>query len=274
VALKPASLVEKREIVEVVRKLTEAGKQATARKLRSYLRAAFACAVRADSDPSLPSAFIAFRITSNPVEGTAAIKGRADKRPLSLADLRRYWRALKAEDTLPGAALRVHILSGAQRAAQLVRLKDSDITRDSFQLLDPKGRRDEPRPHLLPVTKEIRVELAKLPAKGFVLSTDGGTTPMHPTSLSAWAADIAARAGIEAFQLKRTRSGIETALASIGVPLHIRGLLQSHGLSGVQDRHYDSYEYAREKRDALEALHRLLEQREARNVTQLRRKRT
>jgi hypothetical protein len=70
---KAAADLEKREIVIVLRKLTEAGKGTSARKLRSYLRAAYGCALRADSDASLPSAFIPFAVTSNPVEATAGL---------------------------------------------------------------------------------------------------------------------------------------------------------------------------------------------------------
>jgi integrase len=263
-AAKPAAQVEKREIVEAVRKLTEAGKMATGRKLRSYLRAAFACAVRADSDAILPAAFIAFGVTTNPVQDTAAIRGKSAKNPLSLADLRRYWNALKNEPGVIGAALRLHLLSGGQRVAQLARLTPEDVHKDWLQLFDPKGRRAEPRPHLLPVTKPMRTELAQLSAKGFVLSTDAdGKTAMHPSSLSTWAAEIGKRAGVKDFQLKRVRSGIETALAAARVPIHIRGQLQSHGLGGVQERSYDAHEYLAEKRAALDALHALLERKDS-----------
>lgn len=270
----PAVQVDRRQIIEPIRRLAEADKATTARKLRSYLRAAYACALRADSDASLPSAFIGYAVTANPVEATAAIKGGGpDKNPLPLADLRKYWRRLKKEPDVIGAALRLHLLSGAQRVAQLARLSREDVREDALRLLDPKGKRSEPRPHLVPVTAAMRRELEKLPATGYVLSTDGGKTPMHPTSLSAWAAEVGQRAGVEGFQLKRVRSAVETELARLGVPLHIRGQLQSHGLGGVQERHYDAHTYHAEKKHALEALHRLLEQQQAKNVTPVRRKR-
>jgi hypothetical protein len=271
-AATPANQIEKRQIIEPIRKLTEAGKASTARKLRSYLLAAYGCAVKADSDPALPSGFIAFGVTQNPVQTTAAIKTKADKNPLSLADLRKYWAALKDEPGVIGAALRLHVVSGGQRIAQLARLHERDISADDLQLLDPKGKRTQPRPHLLPITKPMRKELGKMPARGYKFSTDGGATPMHPTSLTAWARDVGRRAKINDFQLKRVRSGIETRLAELGIPLHIRGQLQSHGISGVQAGHYDAHEYLPEKRAALEALYGLLEQRPAKNVAHRRRK--
>ncbi|TFZ00960.1 integrase [Ramlibacter henchirensis] len=272
-AAKPAAQVERREIVEAVRRLTEADKATTARKLRAYVRAAYSCAVRADSDPALPSSFIAYRVTTNPVEGMAAIKSQADKNPLSAAELRRYWKALQEVDGPVGAALRLQVVSGGQRPLQLARLTANDIAGDTLRLLDPKGKRDEPREHFLPITRPMRTELDRLPATGFKLSTDGGTTPMHATSLSAWASEIGAAARIEGFQLKRVRSGIETLLAEAGVSREIRGHLQSHGISGVQAVHYDAHTYLPEKCEALDALYRLLEREPAKNWSRIARKR-
>jgi hypothetical protein len=64
---------------------------------------------------------------------------------------------------------------------------------------------------------------------------------------------------IPGFQLKRVRSGVETLLASQGVSREIRGHLQSHGLTGVQYRHYDGHDYLPEKRRALELLFEAIE---------------
>jgi hypothetical protein len=263
----PAAQVEKREIVAAIRTLQDAGKKTTARKLRAYLRAAYALALTADSDTELPEAFLHFKITENPVLAIKPIKAGRDKNPLLLAELRKYWKALQDEPGVIGAALRLHMLSGGQRIAQLSRLHQRDLAQHTMQLLDPKGKRDEPRVHLIPITKPMLDELAKLSKKGYILSTDEGTTPMHPTSLTAWAGAVAERAKIKDFQLKRVRSAIETELAALGIPLHIRGQLQSHGISGVQATSYDAHEYLPEKRAALEALHRLLERKDAKNVT-------
>lgn len=271
-AAKAAVEVEKREIVAVLRKLIESGKATTARKLRSYLRAAYACALRADSDASLPSGFIPFAAVSNPVEATAPIQGRSEKNPLPLAELQRYWRELRNHDGIVGAALRLHVATGGQRPAQLVRLRSTDVSAFSVRLLDAKGRRTKPREHLLPKTDAIAKELRKLSKEGYLLSTDAGATPMHPTSLTAWAAEVARAAGLNSFQLKRVRSGIETALAEAGVSLHVRGLLQSHGVGGVQEKHYDAHEYMAEKRAALELLLRLLESRGGQRSTRSKRK--
>lgn len=58
--------------------------------------------------------------------------------------------------------------------------------------------------------------------------------------------------------LRRTT---ENRLAAVGQSKEARGQLQSHGLGGVQKRHYNMHEYAVEKRLALVALFELLKAR-------------
>ncbi|MEO6031278.1 MAG: hypothetical protein ABIP61_05145, partial [Burkholderiaceae bacterium] len=54
------------------------------------------------------------------------------------------------------------------------------------------------------------------------------------------------------------RSGVETLLAANRIIREIRGHVQSHGLTGVQARHYDGHDYMLEKRQALDLLARAL----------------
>ena len=63
----------------------------------------------------------------------------------------------------------------------------------------------------------------------------------------------------EPFQLRDIRRTAETMLASLGVSSDVRAQLQSHGLGGVQQRHYDRHDYMLEKRQALETWRRHLE---------------
>jgi integrase len=148
--------------------------------------------------------------------------------------------------------------------AQLVRLELSNIERDKLLLRDRKGRPGKgERDIWVPITTEIRAALKLLPDPTkdavYSLSSDGGQGHITATTLSRWAQDVAQEAGIADFQAKRIRSGVETLLASAGVGKDTRGRLQSHGISGVQDRHYDAHDYLPEKRKALDTLVTMLE---------------
>lgn len=276
VAALPAKEVRGEHFADMMRKLIDAGKGRTANKLRSYARAAYQTAKAAKSKPSIPVSFKAYEIASNPVAETEPdeAQNRADKRPMSSAELCKYWQAIKHVPGFKGSLLRLHLLTGGQRIEQLVKLQTADIEPESILLHDGKGRPGRPpRPHRVPLTKEAQKALAECePGGTFALSTDKGGTHVAATTLSSWAS-AAALDTIDGFQAKRIRSGIETLLASVGISQDIRGRLQSHGIAGVQARHYDGHDYMPEKRTALETLHKLLEQRGVSNVSLITRKR-
>lgn len=55
------------------------------------------------------------------------------------------------------------------------------------------------------------------------------------------------------FKMRDIRRTCETTLAAMGVSQEVRVQLQSHGLGGVQNRHYGRHKYMDEKRHALDA---------------------
>ena len=261
-AATPAAQVTAKQVAVALRDLIERKEKGrTANKLRAYLRAAYQCALDVDSLLLIPARFEDFQVTANPVALTkrSAQYDRADKRPLTIEELRAYWKLLAGATGVAGTALRLHLLTGGQRVEQFVKLKRSDVTDTTITLYDGKGRpgRDA-RVHLLPLTKRAQEEVKRLSTTGeFALSTDGGETHISAATLSGWACELAQ--DIEGFQLKRVRSGVETALAAAGTSKEVRGHLQSHGLSGVQSRHYEAYDYAKEKLAALATLDGLLQ---------------
>jgi integrase len=237
--------------------LIEAGKGRTANKLRSYLRAAYQCALDVKVVAAIPLTFKAFGVQVNPVALTRRSPqfDRADKRPLNKEELRAYWRQIASATGREAAMLRLHLLTGGQRVEQLVRLRWADVSEESITIFDAKGRPGQgPRPHQIPLVHLAREDLRRLERAGeCVFSTTAGRKPISVRTLAGWAQAMVGDS-IDGFQLKRIRSGVETLLAAEGVSREVRGQLQSHGLTGVQARHYDGHDYMREKRAALEAL--------------------
>ncbi len=281
--------LKRRDVTAILRTATEAGKGRTAGKLRSYIRAAYALALRAESDPTAPATFVAFGIEANP----AALSqyNRARDRTLTAGELGFYLRALEAAPVSEARdALLLALLLGGQRPAQLLRATraDVDLHARTIRLLDPKGKRAQPRAHVLPLTDEAaaivacRLELAtvhvsrrqrqqarkegrELPApqaSPWLFSADG-KCPTRPETLckmvrtlaTAATADKAlqkARASLGLFELRDVRRTCETMLAALGISRDVRAQIQSHGLGGIQQRHYDRHDYMREKAAALE----------------------
>lgn len=226
-AEKPAADITIDDIVDIQRRLIDKGKGRTANKARAYLRAAFQTAIDARVDAALPRTLVGFKIQANPAAATKrkADADKADKRPLSLREMRTYWRLIRDRQGLPGAALRLHLLSGGQRIEQLLRLKCAEIRDDAFVLYDIKGRPGKgARPHVLPITKPIRDEFKALPMTGtYALSTTNGEKPLSAGAFADYARDV--RHILPEFQPKRLRSGIETLLAEHGISRDTRAAL-------------------------------------------------
>jgi integrase len=264
-----AALVTAEQVADMLRGLREAGKERTAGKLRSYCRAAFEMARTSKLSLLVPVHFKSYGVQHNPAAETVAIKLVPDKNPLMPVHLRQYWRAIEKVEGVRGAVLRLHLLTGGQRIEQLRQLVRANVGEGAITLLDAKGRTGRgARPHTIPLLLAAREALHTLLALNpgeFPVSVDGGVSPVSAKAIADWAKDAAA--GVEwlptdkpvgQFQAKRIRSGVETALASLRVSQETRGHLLSHGVTGVQAASYDGHDYAPQKLEALEALHRYL----------------
>lgn len=264
----PANQITGEQVADMMRKTLESGKGRTANKLRSYIRAAYQTALAARSKASIPVHFKEYRVVHNPGAETAPDENQnnPDKNPLSTKEMRDYWQIIKPMPGFIGAVLRLHLLTGGQRIEQLAALLTVNVTGNAITLYDGKGRPGKaPRPHSVPLLADAARALAECKPEGvYAISTDGGKTHLSGRTLSKWA--VAAATAIPGFETKRIRSGVETLLASARVSSEIRGRIQSHGISGVQARHYDGYDYMDEKRQALELLFKLLNEQVANNV--------
>ena len=172
--------------------------------------------------------------------------------------------------------LKAALYAGCQRMAQLVRSKGSDYMPDTstLRLLDPKGKRSAPREHLVQLGPK-----ANAIVKALVKSRSTADSKIFAASERAAGnrvAEICAEMNARTFDLRDIRRTCETMLAGMGITKEIRAQLLSHGLSGVQDAHYDRYGYADEKRAALIAWERRLDEiatgQSAKNIIQLKRK--
>ena len=141
----------------------------TANKLRSYLRAAYQCALDVRTTASIPVVFKSFGIVFNPAAQTRRSPqfDRADKRPFSKSELRAYWQLIRERPGSDAAALRLHLLLGGQRIEQFVRLRWADVADDCVTIFDGKGRPGQgPRPHQIPLVDDAAKALAALKRDG------------------------------------------------------------------------------------------------------------
>ncbi len=297
IAALPASEIDSDHAAAMIRKVIEQGKERAAGVLRSYLSAAFNAARKARFDAKLPSDFIAYGVKDNPAEIVATIAVNRGDRTLIADELKSYLAAL-SDDDLSDQALKLALLAGGQRMAQLLRAKVSDYDQDSqtLRLWDGKGKRSTPREHLLPLAPKAAAMIEKLIARARAqevanakkegreptanslwLFSSFGKTQLVDTTPGKRATAISKAMKGEPFDLRDIRRTCETMLAGMGISKDTRAQLLSHGLSGVQAAHYDRHGYTDEKRAALVAWEQRLDDiatgKKAANVVQMKQKR-
>lgn len=255
IATRPACEVGPEEIADLLRPAYSDEKKRAAGITRSYLSAAFRCAARARVSIAVPVEFKRFSVIGNPVAAIESIPVAIVRRKLSPVELRDYLSRLE-DNRLSDRALRLCLYMGGQRLIQTLRVKLSayDATAKTLQLIDPKGRRSEPREHLVPLGPKAAALVDNLAARAKSLGSQhlfaSGRAHATRKSLTGRMATIRKAMGCEHFDLKDIRRTCETMLAGLGVSKDIRAQLLSHGLAGVQGR-YDMHAYLTEKRDAL-----------------------
>ncbi len=250
----PASEITPSDIRDILAAIIKQGKERTAGKVRAFLSAAYNQAIRAVADPTTPMRSSGFFVEHNPVAAVPSLSHftRAGHRVLTWEELDAYHRALLAhQGNAVQDALLVALYLGGQRITQLLRLQPEhvDVGSGTLTLFDTKGRRQHPRPHVLPIIEPVAAILERRLALGdpWVFSGNG-KIPVHPCTPS----DIVRGISKGDYSLRDIRRTCETRMAEMGIGKDLRAQIQSHGLGGVQDRHYDRHDYLPEKRRALE----------------------
>jgi len=214
---------------------------------------------------------VQFRRATSASIGALSKYNRSRTLTLNAEELSQFVRRLQSLPATPKRDLVLLCLQlGGQRPSQLlrVRLVDLDLSARTITLYDPKGARAQPRTHILPapdaalfILKSLADKATALPANGDgkspLLFTSDGHRGLRVETVSALVNSLASEMLVtkelrERFELRDLRRTCETMLAALGVSSDIRAQVQSHGLGGVQARHYDRHNYMAEKRSTLE----------------------
>ncbi len=273
----PAVDVSKALLAARIRAIREAGLERTAGKLRSFLFAAYSLAQRAEGDSAAPSALIAFNIQVNPVQAIRSIPVRPGERTLSRQELRTLIGKLGV--SLADQALKLALYAGGQRVSQLLRAGVSDFDAESgiLRLWDPKGRRLTPREHRLPLGPVARELVKDLVARARQQQPEALDPPLFASGAKVMVVSTLTHRLIELstemngakFNYRDLRRSVETEMAALGLSTDLRAQILSHGLSGVQSKHYDRHTYLDEKSAALAKWERHLEGKEPAKVVNI-----
>lgn len=269
---RPASSIHKSEISSAVRSVLDKGLNRTADKLRVYLGAAYNAALTADSNPEASTELLHFGLESNPVTYVKRIPGGGSKthdRILTAEELVRYFEGIALLPDSDGKdLLLMQLLLAGQRFRQLASAKvQKTDTLLEVVAIDSKGRRVSPRIHRVPLTGpalmlyQKRGKLFEFSDKTDIHSkTKTGRLTLICDQVSRWATDISdnlIESGkiLTPFRADAVRRTSETWFMSQRYSRELVGQLLSHGMSGVQAKHYDRHDYRQEKVEMLERWH-------------------
>jgi integrase len=266
----PATEFTAEQATELLRRVVNAKKITTAQHVRQLMHAAYELARHAKLDPMKPAVEGGVQVTLNPISLTKSLAREQKPRsrpPLSKLELGHLWNRLSAERyrlDVAVRAVRLILLLGGQRGLQLLRCRLTEVDLDNNTLLiyDGKGRRPVAKPHLLPLTSTARTEVLALRqiahdlGSGWLVPgkfaekalTDGPVSRAIGRIADALLEEKKLR---EPFRYANLRSTVESTMASLDITRFDRGQVQSHGTSGIQEKHYDRYEYLPQKRAAL-----------------------
>ena len=103
----------------------------------------------------------------------------------------------------------------------------------------------------------IRSRLAQAAGAELPLFSTNGRVPLRKETVAGLVEEIekAMQTADELergpFSMRDLRRTAETHMAALGISSDVRAQIQSHGLGGIQTRHYDRHDYMPEKRAAL-----------------------
>lgn len=229
-------------------------------KVRSYLHAAFAFGMKHDNIAGTATTSQTFSITHNPVTATsfeAAHKNlarQAVSRALNNAELAQFYKTCDAPDSGISWAMaqlfKMVIATAGQRIDQLCRLPWPDVQGDYIHIIDSKGRGNIARAHFVPHTPRTQAILAELEQVTGQHSHPFSSRVDKPFDVASYSravkrwlkTDYAVIDGerIPDFTPRDLRRTMTQLMKREGVPDSASNEIQSHGLTGVVERHYNN----------------------------------
>lgn len=260
IAKQKASEVTTEDVMTILRSIIAEGITTTTNRVRSHINAAYNFGIGSATDPLTASRADGFSLTFNPAAAIKPVKQfeKKGERTLSDVELAKFLKILDSKQTPASKTIMLSLRFGGQRISQLLRatLKQYNTDQQVLTLYDPKGNRDEPRTHYLPVINNVQSLLLDALAnpnprrpglyKGLTLDTCSKLVQEIRD-------DIVKKTKCEAFTWRDLRRTCETMLAAMRMSKDIRAQILSHGITGIQDQVYDKHDYLDQKKAVLES---------------------
>ena len=257
---KKAKDVTEDEIIEILARMIDRGAEVQSNRVRSYLITAFKYGSKNDKDPKNKQKGIVFKIPFNPAADIPKQTHAEKVRDRVLNDTEVF--NLLADIEGDGFSFEIKtliqlcFLTGGQRPFELLALKwrNIDLIKQIIEI--PTTVSKNKKIHLVPLTNNAVTVLEQLHnltghTEYLFPNRSDQSKPMPTTSLSQAIKRYREKENIEEFVPKDFRRTCKTKMGELGISKDIRDKLHNHAQNDVSTKHYDRYDYMKEKRQAL-----------------------
>ena len=248
----------------ILKKMMQAGITTQVNRTRSQLHAAFSYGIKWDNDPRrYEKEGVLFNLTMNPVSSIpkqADFEGVGDH-VIDEKEIKIIWDNMPDHAPLVGYAIKLALATG-QRPGELVRLKLTDFNQKERYFTIPSHVSKNRTDHVVPMndlTLEIVKQIFKLVGDGSEYAfpairsgyycqdkhMDASTVSKHVKSYCENEKKLAK------FIPRDIRRTVKTFMGKAGISKELRDRIQNHALTDVSAKHYDRYDYMKEKRHGL-----------------------
>jgi len=252
-----AADVTTEEIRDYLAEIYARGAVVQADHVRSYIHAAFGAAMKSANSYKDTTAKVKWGITFNPCTAIPSDPEakRTRDRHLTPAEFRDFWNWLSepAQSGQTAYALKLQMVIG-QRVREILRLTGASFDR-AEKMLDWSTTKNG-MPHAIPVPPQAETILLDMQVNLHDLYFPHERRPDEPSTSQAVYAMVQrylkARPSVRRFTPRDLRRTWKTLAGAAGVSKEIRDRIQNHARNDVSSKHYDRYDYLKEKRAGME----------------------
>ena len=255
--------VSPRDVKRVLFPIIQRDAMIMANRCRSYLLSAFRFGIEWEYDAKNYDTSTVFNIQSNPVRDVPRPQKveRPGERWLKANEIRDLWYKWQDPALISlaaGSVLRLILATGGQRVEEVLRASWDEFNEPEMLWEIPASRTKSGRPHVVPLT-DLALETLKDAKKlsgeeGLLFPLRGDSSQfMRTHSLGTAVGRFCQRVECEKFTARDLRRTVKTQMGKMGISKEIRDRLQNHALTDVSSKHYDRYDYQREKRTVMDS---------------------
>lgn len=251
-----ASDISKQDIINILNPIITRGSLVVANRTRTYLSAMFKWGIEFDDETEATKNNVQFYIESNPVTYVKKpLKKEAPTdRYLTESEVNLFWSALNKSSMSPHRAnvFRLMLALGC-RVEALSGLRWTEIDWKERLITIPPARSKNGAYWVIPINDIAYDVLINNPNLNneLLFPAKNGTEPLRLDGYSKAITRTCKQFGIESFTPKDLRTTFKTLAGMAGLSKEIRDRIQNHALTDLSSKHYDRYDYLKEKREAI-----------------------